>query len=275
VLFYNTELFKEAGIIAPKAVDDAWTWDEFLDAAKKLTRDTNGDGRTDIWGFAMSRTQLHSMQTWMAQNGQVELVSPDGLNVDGYLNSPKVIEAMEFYQSLTQVHKVTPAEMIPDIFPRGLTAMEQAKSQVIPFYEENYPDFEYDIMPLPKKERQATNCGGFHLGISRQSKDKDLAAEFLIWMAGKEGHKYWIEHGGPLPCRRSTTAALSRFASHPYNLVVDQWERYAVSRPVTPGYAFLHDKVNEVFKDIALGAPVKETLESAVWQINDELSRYQ
>lgn len=45
-LYYNTKLFKEAGITeAPK------TWEEFVADAKKLTKDTDGDGKTDQWGI--------------------------------------------------------------------------------------------------------------------------------------------------------------------------------------------------------------------------------
>ena len=46
-LFYNKKLFKEANLQPPK------TWSEFVAAAKKLTKDTNGDGKPDQWGFAM------------------------------------------------------------------------------------------------------------------------------------------------------------------------------------------------------------------------------
>jgi len=48
VLFYNTEMFKAAGLDPGKPPK---TWDEFLEYAKKLTRDTNGDGKVDQWGF--------------------------------------------------------------------------------------------------------------------------------------------------------------------------------------------------------------------------------
>ena len=46
-LFYNKKLFKEANLQPPK------TWSEFLAAAKKLTKDTNGDDKPDQWGFVM------------------------------------------------------------------------------------------------------------------------------------------------------------------------------------------------------------------------------
>jgi multiple sugar transport system substrate-binding protein len=46
-LFYNKKLFKDAGLQPPK------TWSEFVETGKKLTKDTNGDGKPDQWGFAM------------------------------------------------------------------------------------------------------------------------------------------------------------------------------------------------------------------------------
>ena len=47
-LYYNKKLFAVAGITQPPA-----TWDEFVSTAKKLTRDTTGDGVPDQWGLAL------------------------------------------------------------------------------------------------------------------------------------------------------------------------------------------------------------------------------
>src|SRR5438132_1476144 len=45
-LYYNTRLFREAGIVdAEGKARPPRTWEEFLAAAGKLTRDTDGDGR--------------------------------------------------------------------------------------------------------------------------------------------------------------------------------------------------------------------------------------
>ncbi|OYD15999.1 hypothetical protein CH333_04585, partial [candidate division WOR-3 bacterium JGI_Cruoil_03_44_89] len=44
VLYYNKNLFDEAGVSYP---DENWTWDDFLDAAIKITKDENGDGEPD------------------------------------------------------------------------------------------------------------------------------------------------------------------------------------------------------------------------------------
>ena len=45
-LVYNKELFQKNGVALP---DDSWTWDTFLDAAKKMTK---GEGTQATWGTA-------------------------------------------------------------------------------------------------------------------------------------------------------------------------------------------------------------------------------
>ena len=47
VLFYRKDSFDEAGLEYPPATaQDAWTWDEFVEVAKKLTKDKNGNDAT-------------------------------------------------------------------------------------------------------------------------------------------------------------------------------------------------------------------------------------
>lgn len=42
ILFYNKDYTEKMGVTVPTEVEDAWTWDEFVAAAKKLTTDKNG-----------------------------------------------------------------------------------------------------------------------------------------------------------------------------------------------------------------------------------------
>lgn len=49
-MLLNLDLFEEAGVTPPEGGE--WTYDEFLDAAKKLTFDRDGDGKTDVYGFS-------------------------------------------------------------------------------------------------------------------------------------------------------------------------------------------------------------------------------
>src|SRR5690625_415011 len=49
-LAYNKKIFEEAGVDPPT---DDWTYDDMIEAAKELTQDTDGDGKTDIYGFGL------------------------------------------------------------------------------------------------------------------------------------------------------------------------------------------------------------------------------
>ena len=48
VLYYNTQMFDEAGLEYPNS---NWRYDDFLKAAKALTKDTNNDGTPDQYGY--------------------------------------------------------------------------------------------------------------------------------------------------------------------------------------------------------------------------------
>ncbi|MBM3188576.1 MAG: extracellular solute-binding protein, partial [Chloroflexi bacterium] len=54
VLYYNPNLFDEAGIPYPTY---EWSTEDATEAAMKLTKDTTGDGYTDQWGYAPPTSQ--------------------------------------------------------------------------------------------------------------------------------------------------------------------------------------------------------------------------
>src|SRR3954462_4620308 len=58
-LFYNKKLFKQAGISSPPK-----TWTEFVADGKKLTKDTDGDGKPDQWGFALEGASITENAHW-------------------------------------------------------------------------------------------------------------------------------------------------------------------------------------------------------------------
>jgi multiple sugar transport system substrate-binding protein len=59
-LYYNKDLFDEYGVGSP---DGTWDHDDYLDVMKRLTRDRDGGGRTDLQGnmltISWDRIQMH------------------------------------------------------------------------------------------------------------------------------------------------------------------------------------------------------------------------
>ena len=70
-LAYNKDIFDKEGLPYPPP---DWTWDEYYETAKKLTKDTDGDGRVDQWG-----SNLGDLPIWILSNGGgvVDLVGDD------------------------------------------------------------------------------------------------------------------------------------------------------------------------------------------------------
>lgn len=66
-LAINVSLFKEAGAdsLLPQAPDYAWSWEQFAEAAKKVTLDRNGDGTPDVYGVGFSTDGAYTMaEAW-------------------------------------------------------------------------------------------------------------------------------------------------------------------------------------------------------------------
>lgn len=75
-IIYRKDRFKEAGLEIPK------TWDEFVECAKALTKDTDGDGEVDQWGFGMVGSNNSSGQSrfmsYLWSNGVDCVTDTDG-----------------------------------------------------------------------------------------------------------------------------------------------------------------------------------------------------
>ncbi|MFQ6618057.1 MAG: extracellular solute-binding protein, partial [Fidelibacterota bacterium] len=84
VMYYNKRLFDDMGIPYP---EDDWTWDDYLEIAKRLTKDRDNDGVIDQFGTAFLNT-LYLWQPWVWMMSG-DILSPDGTRATGYFNSPE------------------------------------------------------------------------------------------------------------------------------------------------------------------------------------------
>ncbi len=67
IVFYNKALLEADGVEIPQ------TWDELLAAAQTLTKDTDGDGKTDQWGYFLNHftgeISIHQTAPYIYQSG--------------------------------------------------------------------------------------------------------------------------------------------------------------------------------------------------------------
>lgn len=120
VLYYNEDMFKKEGLEVPNG---NWKWEDFEEAAKKLTKDTNGDGKLDQWGTVIDGWP--PIHTWIWTYGG-ETIDKDG-NIK--INSPEAIKGVEMLSKLINVDKVSPTKEQAqnmgnsDLFKTGKIAM--------------------------------------------------------------------------------------------------------------------------------------------------------
>ncbi|HHW08542.1 MAG TPA: sugar ABC transporter substrate-binding protein [Firmicutes bacterium] len=93
VLWYNIDLLNQAGVHPPNSY---WTYDDLRAAAKKIARDTNGDGKNDIWGMAVDSTHTLFDPLVKAYGGYV--LNPDRRSSG--LDSPEAAKATQLLAEL-------------------------------------------------------------------------------------------------------------------------------------------------------------------------------
>jgi arabinosaccharide transport system substrate-binding protein len=81
VMYYNTAVLEAAGV----DVDSIVTWDDYIEAGKKVTQDTDGDGTPDIYMTSLEVTGPHTAR------GLMLLMGGGSYNADGelILDSPE------------------------------------------------------------------------------------------------------------------------------------------------------------------------------------------
>jgi len=98
-IYYMPELFAEAGIGEPTY---DWTYDDMTQAAIALTKDLDGDGKTDQYGIWLA-------PYWEATLTPMEAFGAWPMNEEGttaLYDDPKAIDAVRWIRDMMQSHKV-------------------------------------------------------------------------------------------------------------------------------------------------------------------------
>lgn len=208
IAYYNVEHFKAAGITEPPK-----TWDEVEDALIKIKE----AGIVD-YPYTMPLNADESATTsmiWMtlARNGVV-------FNDDDTLNKDAVTDALTFTNQLVNVDKlVDPAAKTVS----GMDAYRKLLSGEASFMvgptsfvgRSNDPEecqVVGQIMPILLPGKDSTSENTFALpegiGVTKFSKNKAAAAEFVKWYTSADVQKKLFEENNSMPTR---TSVLSKF----------------------------------------------------------------
>jgi multiple sugar transport system substrate-binding protein len=200
VVYYNRDLFRQAGVSEPRA---GWTWDDMVEKAISLTRDADGDGNVDVYGLGVEPTIIRIAPFVWSNDG--ELVDDDeGRPTRFTLDTPAAQEAMQEFFDLRQLHLVVPTEEEIESeddesrFLNGRTAMVLSSRRATPTFR-TIDDFDWDIAPLPRLREPAGILHSDAYCMTRASEEKDAAWRFMEFALGPEGQRITARSGRTVP----------------------------------------------------------------------------
>ncbi len=200
VLYYNVEMFKEAGIEVPT------TWEEWATAAEKLTVDENGDGEPEVYGCVFANNLSTDIAPWLKQAGGATMNEETN---ELYFDTPETKEAVEFLNSMMQAKTARLAgddsnANVP--LQDGRAAMCVASTSALPYIEEGTLEgITIDAAALPGHKTNDQLYYGTNVTVFNTSSDvqKQAAWEYIKFLTNTENTAYFAAQTGYIPVRKS------------------------------------------------------------------------
>ena len=174
LMFVNKTLLTQEGIDMP---EENWTWDDFYEICKKVTRDTDGDGVLDQFG-----SYNYDWMDALCSNGG-GVFNTKG--TEAALTDSRVVEAVKYVRSINDLYGGE--KLTQEDFNGGrvafmpLTFAEYRTYKTYPYKIRKYANFQWDCVTMPAGEQggNISQVDSLLMGISANTKEEKLAWEFL------------------------------------------------------------------------------------------------
>lgn len=202
VVYYNRALFDAAGVAYPTA---GWTWDDFLKAARALTRDLNGDGQPEQYGAGVA-PELMRLAPFIWQNGG-QLLDDTAQPTRLALDTPEALAALRWFVDLqVKEHVVADAaaeqaENSETRFMNGRLGMYFNSRRTVPTFR-TIKDLDWDVAPLPQGLKTASILHSDGYCLSAKTQNKAAAWTFIEFANAAEGQKIMAGTGRTVPSLR-------------------------------------------------------------------------
>jgi multiple sugar transport system substrate-binding protein len=189
VLYYNKELFEQANVEPSLDPEHPWNWDQFVDAAKKLTVDTKDKHPWEVGFNDMSIKTYGTIAPtgWLfllplLKSNESGFATPDGKELA--IDKPEGIKVLQSVGDLINKEKVAPSPAIQQGLP---TAAQMLMDKQIAMFiggtweMSTFGDAKYDvgIAPLPVFKKPANIIWGAAAVIPKGTKYPKEAFMFL------------------------------------------------------------------------------------------------
>jgi multiple sugar transport system substrate-binding protein len=210
-LFYNKDIFDEAGIDYPSSNwdDQTWTWEKMVETASQLTKNY-GQGADAQYGLLFWRYNAWYAFPWL---WGTDPFTPEEY-VSGYpcqinLTSEEAVAAMQAAYDLIYTHKVSPPPADQDSieaggnpFLTGQVVMNMTGGWGFWGMRE-FTDFRWGAAAMPWQATNADPLWPDANMISRTSKAPEAAWKLIEYISGGEGLRGYVQATNAQPAARS------------------------------------------------------------------------
>ena len=265
MLIFNTTMFKDAGVAEPG------TYSEYLEAGRRISRDTNGDGYVDRWvGIAGIRARWRDRlfdfyPLYIAASGGKTLLENGKVAFD----NKYAVGVFKFYRDIYK-NNYFPKEFTTgrrDFFLSGLVGSRVVGPWEIVHTEKfKSKDFHYDFIhvPVPDSTRKPIYTYGDmkSIVIFKNSKHPREAWKFIQFMINRENDLRLLKLATQLPLRHDILKDpfyKKYFKNHPKMIKFALQEKYIKKVDESPTLKEVFDAISQEFEAcVVYGAKTPE-----------------
>lgn len=229
--YFNRDMFEQVGLAAPDRLGKDWTWEAAFDAAKKLTKDEDGDGVPEYFGI--DRPWGYWRRAVFQAGGDFIQVDRNLNPVKSLFNTPEVLRGVEYvagyYSERLTAHLMMGWDQHTDYyFWKGKSALDFCDGMGI--VATGYlldADFNWDfaLQPWgPAGPLGEISCGGPH--IVADSRSVESAWEWMKFYAyDRDALETFISLTGRLPALKviqPSYAGIKNIRNKNFNAIFEQ-----------------------------------------------------
>lgn len=257
LLYYNMDHFDAAGVAYPT---NDWIWQDYAEAARKLTIDFDNDGIIDQWGSGGA--------SWSTLSSAIggRLVDPV-TRTSNFMPRPgkmQLYDAIVFCRDLIHKYKCAPP---PEVGMEEYAFVTGKVSMIIEgaweFRNYNRAKHLWDIAMVPLQHKTSTRTkagGGVAHVIYSGAKHPDAAWKLVRFLSGERSQRALGRSGTSIPVLKSAAfsedfmAPFDRPARSSFNVIWDNLGRSEFVPRFSRGYLEYMKLTRQLMQEVWLGS---------------------